>query len=298
MPTCYRHPTRETGVSCSNCGRPICPDCMTLDAGRHALPGVLARAHARAPHARDAGDAGRDAGAHRGQRARLPRRAGDRQRLRQRRRDRLRERRAATARYVDVPDEWWRLVTAGFLHASFFHIAFNMVFIWIHRPLARAGDRQARASSSSTCASLLCGSLGVLLLEPDAVAVGASGAAFGLLGALMVEARSRGIDLWATGLLQLALLNFAITFLIPGHRDRRATSAASPAACSSERSSTRPTAAGCHGPSRWPQASRSGSSRSSAASRSPAPEAIDLERGRRRALARRRRGQVVVERNG
>ena len=29
MATCYRHPNRETGVSCSNCGRPICPDCMT-----------------------------------------------------------------------------------------------------------------------------------------------------------------------------------------------------------------------------------------------------------------------------
>src|SRR5215210_5244517 len=29
MATCYRHPDRETGVSCSNCGRPICPDRMT-----------------------------------------------------------------------------------------------------------------------------------------------------------------------------------------------------------------------------------------------------------------------------
>src|SRR5215213_2976579 len=29
MAVCYRHPSRETGVSCSNCGRPICPDCMT-----------------------------------------------------------------------------------------------------------------------------------------------------------------------------------------------------------------------------------------------------------------------------
>src|ERR1700734_914394 len=29
MATCYRHPNRETGVSCSSCGRPICPDCMT-----------------------------------------------------------------------------------------------------------------------------------------------------------------------------------------------------------------------------------------------------------------------------
>src|ERR1700686_1703624 len=32
MATCYRHPNRETGVSCSNCGRPICPDCMTTTA--------------------------------------------------------------------------------------------------------------------------------------------------------------------------------------------------------------------------------------------------------------------------
>src|SRR5438477_5113136 len=29
MAVCYRHPKRETGVSCSSCGRPICPDCMT-----------------------------------------------------------------------------------------------------------------------------------------------------------------------------------------------------------------------------------------------------------------------------
>src|SRR5436305_7449792 len=29
MAVCYRHPRRETGVSCSPCGRPICPDCMT-----------------------------------------------------------------------------------------------------------------------------------------------------------------------------------------------------------------------------------------------------------------------------
>src|SRR5436305_12397531 len=29
MATCYRHTSKETGVSCSNCGRPICPECMT-----------------------------------------------------------------------------------------------------------------------------------------------------------------------------------------------------------------------------------------------------------------------------
>src|SRR4051794_28064558 len=30
LPTCYRHPDRETGLSCSECGRPICTECMTV----------------------------------------------------------------------------------------------------------------------------------------------------------------------------------------------------------------------------------------------------------------------------
>src|SRR5438128_4440251 len=29
---CYRHPDRETGLSCSDCGRPICADCATFAA--------------------------------------------------------------------------------------------------------------------------------------------------------------------------------------------------------------------------------------------------------------------------
>jgi len=111
--------------------------------------------------------------------------------------------------------EWWRILTSGFLHASILHIGFNMVFIWmIGRSLEQAiGSARFVVAY---LASLVCGSLGVLLLEPHAVAVGASGAAFGLLGVLMVEARRRGISLWSTGLLQLALFNFVFTFFVPG----------------------------------------------------------------------------------
>lgn len=116
---------------------------------------------------------------------------------------------------VGIDHEWWRLVSSGFLHASFFHVAFNMVFIWFIGRSLEPAIGTARFVVAYV-ASLLCGSLGVLLIEPNSVAVGASGAAFGLLGALMVEARSRGIDLWSTGLLQMALLNFAFTFLYPG----------------------------------------------------------------------------------
>jgi membrane associated rhomboid family serine protease len=111
--------------------------------------------------------------------------------------------------------DYWRLVTSGFLHASFFHIAFNMYFIWIVGRSLEPAIGTARFVALYA-ASLLCGSFGVLLLEPNAVAVGASGAAFGLFGCLMVEARARGIDLWASGLIPIALINFAFTFLYPG----------------------------------------------------------------------------------
>jgi membrane associated rhomboid family serine protease len=108
--------------------------------------------------------------------------------------------------------DWWRVVTSGFLHASLWHVALNLVFIWFIGRSLEPAIGTARFVVVYA-ASLLCGSLGVLLLEPSSVAVGASGAAFGLMGALIVEARSRGIDLWSTGLIQLALINFAFTFL-------------------------------------------------------------------------------------
>src|SRR6476660_2908502 len=41
---CYRHPNRETGVSCSECGRGICPDCMVF-----APVGIRCPEHAGRP---------------------------------------------------------------------------------------------------------------------------------------------------------------------------------------------------------------------------------------------------------
>jgi membrane associated rhomboid family serine protease len=116
---------------------------------------------------------------------------------------------------VSPGGEWWRILTSGFLHASILHIGFNMVFIWMIGRSLEPAIGSARFAVAYF-ASLVCGSLGVLLLEPHAVAVGASGAAFGLLGVLMVEARRRGISLWSTGLMQVALFNFAFTFFYPG----------------------------------------------------------------------------------
>jgi membrane associated rhomboid family serine protease len=211
MPTCYRHPTRETGVSCSNCGRPICTDCMTSttvgmrcpECAKQRTRVVRPRAMADvAPVATQALVAinvavylaelftGSGFGSVSGT---------------------IYEKGALYGPLVAAGD-WWRLVTSGFLHASLWHILLNAVFIWfIGRSLEPAIGTARFVVAYG--ASLLCGSLGVLLLEPDSAAVGASGAAFGLMGALIVEARARGIDLWATGLIQIALLNFAFTFL-------------------------------------------------------------------------------------
>jgi membrane associated rhomboid family serine protease len=215
MPTCYRHPTRETGVACSNCGRPICPDCMTSTTVGMRCPECakqrtrIVRPRAMvgtAPIATQAivainvivylaelatgGGFGSVGGT-------------------------VYEHGALYGPLVSSGGEWWRIVTSGFLHASVLHVGFNMFFIWVIGRSLEPAIGTGRFVVAYAVA-LLCGSLGVLLLEPNSVAVGASGAGFGLLGALIVEARSRGIDLWSTGLPQLALVNFAFTFLFPG----------------------------------------------------------------------------------
>jgi membrane associated rhomboid family serine protease len=64
-------------------------------------------------------------------------------------------------------------------------------------------------------AALLAGSFGAVLLNPETPVVGASTAIFGLFGAAIVMARNRGIDLMASGLLPILLINLAITFF-PG----------------------------------------------------------------------------------
>jgi membrane associated rhomboid family serine protease len=116
---------------------------------------------------------------------------------------------------IDPGHDYWRLVTSGFLHANLLHVAFNMWFVWALGTMLEPALGRVRFAVLYFTA-LLCGSFGVLLLEPNALTVGASGAAFGLLGAAIVEARSRGIDIWASGLGLVAVLNFGITFTLPG----------------------------------------------------------------------------------
>jgi membrane associated rhomboid family serine protease len=111
--------------------------------------------------------------------------------------------------------EYWRLVTSGFLHYSFLHILFNMVFLYfMGNMLEPAIGRLNFAFVYGV--SLLAGSFGALVFQPDVPTVGASGACFGVLGALMVVAYYRRIPIWQSGLGVTLLINVLFTLSVKG----------------------------------------------------------------------------------
>jgi membrane associated rhomboid family serine protease len=113
-------------------------------------------------------------------------------------------------------DEYWRLVTSGFLHAGCIHILFNMYFLWLLGTQLEPAVGRVRFAVLYFV-SLLAGSFGALLFSSSlAATTGASGAVFGLMAAAFVLQRARGIDPMQSGLGVVILLNLGITFLIPG----------------------------------------------------------------------------------
>jgi membrane associated rhomboid family serine protease len=110
--------------------------------------------------------------------------------------------------------EVWRLLTAGFLHSGLLHLAFNMFALWILGGLLEPAIGRLRFALIYFV-SLLGGSFGALLVEPDALTVGASGAIFGLMGAAVVVMRSRGINPMESGLGLWIGINLLFTFTIP-----------------------------------------------------------------------------------
>jgi len=111
--------------------------------------------------------------------------------------------------------EYWRLISAGFLHAGFLHLAFNMFALYVLGTMLEPAIGRLRFGLIYAV-SLLAGSFGALLLEPSAPTVGASGAIFGLMGAAVIVMRNRGISLMESGLGLWIGLNLLVTFTIPG----------------------------------------------------------------------------------
>ena len=116
--------------------------------------------------------------------------------------------------YVAAGD-WWRPITAGFVHSGVIHLGFNMFLLY---QLGRLLEPAIRwwGFLALYLMSLLGGSLLVLVLDPGSPTVGASGAVFGLMGAAFVALRSRGIDPFSTGIGPLIVINLLLTFSVRG----------------------------------------------------------------------------------
>jgi membrane associated rhomboid family serine protease len=215
MAVCYRHPGRETGVSCSNCGRPICPDCMTSTPVGMRCP-ECSRQKTQVRNLRnvyaqptvtyvligicvllfvgsevsgsitvfdDFATVGFGA--------------------------------SSEGQPIGVAQgEYWRLITGAFLHGSIIHIAFNMYILYWLGTMLEPVLGHVRFTALYF-ASLLAGSFGAILFDPNVKTVGASGAVFGLMAAAFVFQRARGIDPWRSGLGPVILLNLALPFILP-----------------------------------------------------------------------------------
>lgn len=111
--------------------------------------------------------------------------------------------------------EWYRLVTSGFLHAGPLHLMMNMFVLYILGSLLEPAIGSARLVAIYFV-SLLAGSFGALLLDPNELTVGASGAIYGLMSATFVIARRRGIEQVASQIGIWVAINLAFTFSVPG----------------------------------------------------------------------------------
>jgi membrane associated rhomboid family serine protease len=110
-----------------------------------------------------------------------------------------------------VEGEWYRLIGGGFLHAGLTHILFNMVALYFLGRLLEPAIGTPRFVAVYM-ASLFGGAFGALLLDPNALTIGASGAIFGIFGAAFVIARDRGFDSVASTIGVILLLNLAFSF--------------------------------------------------------------------------------------
>lgn len=112
--------------------------------------------------------------------------------------------------------EPWRMLTSAVLHSpsSVMHIAFNMMALWVVgrtiEPAVGAGRYLSLLLLSAFGASVAV----LLLSAPGTLTVGASGAVFGLFGALFVLLRSTGAQ--TGGIIALVGINMAVSFLVPG----------------------------------------------------------------------------------
>ena len=110
--------------------------------------------------------------------------------------------------------EWYRLISSGFLHFGVLHVGMNMFLLF---QLSRMLEPTLGSVKFTLVyfASLLGGAAGALILSPNALTGGASGAVFGMMAAAIVGMRQRGVNPLQTGLGLTFLINIGLTLAIP-----------------------------------------------------------------------------------
>ncbi|MCG5453385.1 MULTISPECIES: rhomboid family intramembrane serine protease [Micromonospora] len=239
-PVCYRHPGRETYVRCSRCDRPICPDCMRDAAVGHQCPECVNEGRRSVRPARTAfggGTAGRHgyvtkaliavnvlfllvsiASARGGDAAvggsgfgglmggSTP----------------LTEWGAVLGRaYLSdytlggiAEGQWYRLVTAMFLHYGVLHLLLNMWALWVLGRSLEANLGRVRFAALYLIAGLGGNVAAYLFSSPRAATVGASTAVFGLFAALIIIERRLGRDI--SRIIPILVINLVFTLAVPG----------------------------------------------------------------------------------
>ena len=212
---CYRHPDRETRLSCSECGRPICTDCTTFAPVGLRCPEHSGQAHGAARVTRTIKRA-----TYEGQGALVTRILiginvavflaelalggtlyGTNNRIFD----------DGYLRADQVANgEWWRLLTAAFLHYGPIHLAMNMFSLWILGGPLEAWIGRGRFLMVYLVSGL-AGSAGALLLSPHSATVGASGAIFGVIGAVVLLER-QGTMVFGGSAVGLLVVNLVFTF--------------------------------------------------------------------------------------
>jgi membrane associated rhomboid family serine protease len=111
---------------------------------------------------------------------------------------------------ISQQHQYWRIVSSGFMHDGLAHLFINMLSLYfVGRVLEPAVG--SRNFAVIYFVSLLAGSFGALLFQPQVATVGASGAIFGIFGALLVVARARRIPIWQSGLGFVLLINLLLS---------------------------------------------------------------------------------------
>lgn len=228
VPRCYRHPDRETYISCQRCGKPICPDCMRQASVGFQCPDCVREANAGLRQTRTTFGGRVSSGPAIITYALIAINVGLFIAARADGPTGTLVSRLALFTSIDFPrsdlqgvaqGSYWQLITSAFLHVEIWHIALNMMALYFIGPFLEQQLGRWRYLSVYLVSAFAGGTLIYLLTDPYlpgqpiSYSLGASGAIFGLFGCELLVLLKQGRDV--NQLLFFLAINLFATFTIP-----------------------------------------------------------------------------------